>query len=141
MRCCGRPPQKRLVVDLSPGRDTFQPADQLHPAANAEIIGRPTSSRPRLKIRKTLAVHTPMPGISISASITSLSGSVGSAFALRRFAENHSARLRIACVFAFESPADIIAAGVRAVTLLGVRVPATIFRRAKMAAAALPETL
>ena len=41
-------------MDLSPGRDTFQPADQLHPAANAEIIGRHDIEPPQVEDQENI---------------------------------------------------------------------------------------
>src|SRR6266542_2983474 len=80
-----------------------------------------TSNLRRLKIKNTLAVHTPMPGILVRAAMTSSFDMALKFFAVLRLSLNHSAKLRAYFAFESERPIALNLSCDRAIILLGVR--------------------
>ena len=89
-----------------------------------------------------MTVHGPMPAIAVSISTTCSSASVGKADASLRCDVNHAARLPMLCAFVAERPAFLNVDEGNARIFAGVSGPSALsLRRAKIDAAALPETL
>ena len=101
-----------------------------------------TSRRPRLKISNTLTVQAPIPAIAVRCSTTSLSGSARKFFASLRLDMNQRASSPMVFAFVRDNPVFTKARGRIATSFEGVSGLVTAsLRRAKIAAAAFPETL
>src|SRR6202000_841959 len=88
-----------------------------------------TSIRPRLKIRNTLMVHVPIPGMPRGVADIWSSGGVGRSFASLGLAANHPARLRMVRAFALDRPALVQDCGRDAMIFEGVNgLPHMFFR-------------
>lgn len=69
--------QNELYSQARHGPDeTFTIGHQLHTRRMPRSLAGITSRRPRLKIKKTLTVHAPLPATAVRAFTTSSSGSL-----------------------------------------------------------------